>query len=188
MALPSRDECRAALRGFAALLRGDAQALRSFDLSVEGFWRSFWPSLLLTIPYVLLLPAADPSMPDDAGAIIGQGLLQLVIWFIYLAVMLVFCRAFGLTARYSVFVILYNWGQAVLLLATLPVLALTAAGLLPAGVPQGWAGLLLLVWLFAVTRMARIGLGAEQGNFAGNSGDIRHLPNTRIKVHPHVPR
>src|SRR3546814_10276725 len=71
--------------------------------------------------------------------------------------------AFGLTARYAVFVILYNWGQAVLLLSILPVLALAAAGLLPAAVPQGWSLLLLLFWLFAVTRMARVGLGAPLG-------------------------
>jgi hypothetical protein len=43
------------------------------------------------------------------------------------------------------------------------VLALTALGVLPAAVPQGWAGLLLLFWLFAVTRMARLGLGAPLG-------------------------
>src|SRR3546814_12124841 len=67
------------------------------------------------------------------------------------------------SARNAVFVILYNWGQAVLLLSILPVLALAAAGLLPAAVPQGWSLLLLLFWLFAVTRMARVGLGASLG-------------------------
>jgi hypothetical protein len=163
MALPSRDECRAALRGFALLLRGEARAVAFYDLSVEGVWRSFWPGLLLTLPYVLLLPAADPAIPADAAALAGQFLLQIAVWFVYLAAMMVFGRAFGLTARYAVFVVLYNWGQAVLLLATLPVLGLTAAGLLPAGVPDGWAGMLLLLWLYAVTRMARIGLGAPLG-------------------------
>jgi hypothetical protein len=163
MALPSRAECRAALLGFAALLRGDPRALACYDLGVEGVWRSFWPSLLLTAPYVLLLPAADPGFDGGAAAMLGQFALQIVTWIVYLVAMMVFCRAFGLTARYAVFVVLYNWGQAVLLAATLPVLALTALGVLPAAVPQGWAGLLLLFWLFAVTRMARLGLGAPLG-------------------------
>lgn len=163
MALPGRDESLAALRGFVAVLRGDPQAPRYYDLSVDGVWRSFWPSLLLTIPYTLLLPAADPTVSIDVGALLGQFVLQLAVWFVYLAVMMVFCRAFGLTARYAVFVILYNWGQAVLLLSILPVLALAAADLLPAAAPQGWSLLLLVFWLFAVTRMAQVGLGAALG-------------------------
>src|SRR3546814_3613422 len=79
MALPGRDECLAALRGFVAVLRGDPQAPRHYDLSVDGVWRSFWPGLLLTIPYTLLLPAADPTVTTDVGALLGQFVLQLAV-------------------------------------------------------------------------------------------------------------
>ena len=164
MALPSREECRAALHGFIALLRGAPHAPGYYDLSVEGVWRSFWPALLLMVPYTLLLPAIDPGVgAAGPGLLLGEFALQLVIWAAYLLVMMVFCRAFGLTARYAVFAVLYNWGQAVILLVTLPVMLLAAAGLLPVTVVQNWFILLLLFWLFAVTRMARIGLGAPLG-------------------------
>lgn len=163
MGFPTRLEMTAALRGFAAVLRGEADALRHYDLSVDGFWRSFWPALLLTVPYVLLLEPLVAAAGEDAGGvgyIAGQGLLQLANWFVYLGLMIVLCRAFGLTGRYAAFVVLYNWAQAIAILATLPVLALTQWGLLPPGTPLGWSGILLLVWLYAVVRMARIALGA----------------------------
>jgi len=166
MALPSWGECTAALRGFAAVLRGDARALDCYDLSVDGFWRSFWPVLLLTVPYTLLLePLAEAAGAPAAGfaALAGQAILQLATWLGYVVLMIVFSRAFGLTGRYAAFVILYNWAQAIVMLATLPVLALTEWGLLPPGTPLGWSGLLLLLWLYAVTRIARIALAAPLG-------------------------
>jgi hypothetical protein len=69
-------------------------------------------------------------------------------------------RGFGLSHRYAVFVVLYNWAQAIVTAASLPVLAGSLIGLLPPGTLTGWSTGILLLWLYIVLQAARIGLGA----------------------------
>jgi hypothetical protein len=184
MSLPSGAEIAAALRGLAAALRGDPAALSWYDLSVDGFWRSFWPPLIAAAAYFAIL---QPGVIEGAieGAIEGviegavdsadglagmeasrlgfslvQAVLFLASWLIYLAAMVVLCRAFRLTDRFAVFVTLYNWAQGIVSMISVPVLAATQWGLLPAGAMAGWNFVLLFVWLYVVAQIARVTFGA----------------------------
>lgn len=168
MALPSLAELHAAFRGLGLVVRGDRRALAFYDLSVEGFWRSFWPPLLIAIPYLLLLDAMAVALSTGAEEPVGisllpQAVLQLSSWLGYLLVMVLYCRAFALTAGYAAFVVLYNWGQAIFMAATVLVLAASHWGLLPPGAPVGWSGMLLVLWIYVVVQMARLALGARTG-------------------------
>lgn len=168
MTLPGGAEIAAALCGLAAVLRGDPAAPSWYDLSADGFWRSFWPPLIATAAYLLLL---EPSAIEISSALTGTEhdrisymLMQagqfLLAWFAYLAVILALCRAFQLTGRYAVFVTLYNWANGITTAVSVPVLAASQWGLLPAGTLGGWNFTLLIVWLYVVAQIARLALGA----------------------------
>jgi hypothetical protein len=164
MALPLRSEIAAAIGGLGLLLRGDGRALLAYDFSESGFWRSFrWPFLTLLAYIALMRPDAVElaEWDDDTLAFnLARGVEFLLAWMLYLAVMAGLSRAFGLGNRFAVFTVLYNWAQAITTAATLPLLAGTSFGLLGPGVLAGWSTALLLVWLYIVARIARLGLGA----------------------------
>jgi hypothetical protein len=164
MALPSTAEIRAGIKGLGLLLRGDERALLCYDLSLDGFWRSFWLPFATLVAYTLIMqptPAELALMGDDVGAYaLQQGMKFLLAWLAYFALVAGISRLFGLGGRFGIFVILYNWAQGITTAATLPVLAGVSWGLLPASVLTGWSTALLLAWLYIVMRLARHGLGA----------------------------
>lgn len=164
MALPLKDEVAAATRGLGFVLRGDGRALFCYDLTLDGFWRSFWLPLATLVAYALLMQPegieADYWAGNEIGFAVAQGLKFLLAWAVYFAVMAGLSRLYGLGNRFSVFVILYNWAQGITTAVTLPILLAANWDLLPGGALTGWSTALLFVWLFIVFRVARLGLGA----------------------------
>lgn len=164
MALPHRAEIAAALKGLALLLRGDARALQHYDFSLDGFWRSFGLPLFCLAVYLILQPVnpvqAEIWADNRLGFLLMQGLEYLLAWAAFLVAMAAVSRGFGLGHRYAVFVVLYNWAQAIVTAASLPILAGSLIGLLPLGTLAGWSTGILLLWLYIVLQAARIGLGA----------------------------
>jgi hypothetical protein len=161
MTLPGKAEIAAACRGLGLLLRGDARALQFYDLSEDGFWRSFrWPLIVGVVYAALLRPSvvAGADTVDPYGFMLVQALQILASWGIYLGLIAGLSRMFGLSSRYGIFVILYNWAQAIVTAASIPVVAGERFDLLPASVLLGWSAALLLAWFFIVSQVARIGL------------------------------
>jgi hypothetical protein len=163
MAFPSGAEIRAAIKGLGLLLRGDERALLCYDLSLDGFWRSFWLPLALLVVYaVVMRPTADELAAFDGEHTVFtlvQALKFLLGWMAYFALIAGISRIFGLGERFGIFVILYNWAQAITTAATLPILAGATWGVLPASILTGWSTALLLAWLYIVVRIGRHGLG-----------------------------
>ncbi|WP_341912885.1 hypothetical protein [Ferrovibrio terrae] len=164
MALPHKAEILSALKGLGLLLRGDGRALLCYDLSLDGFWRSFWLPLLMLVAYALLMQpdaAEQAYWGDDTTAFtLVQVVKFAAAWVAYFALIAGLSRLYGLGQRFAVFVVLYNWAQGITTAATLPLLALARWDLLPAGTLGGWSTALLLAWLYIVVRIARLGLGA----------------------------
>ena len=164
MALPHKAEILSALKGLGLLLRGDDRALLCYDLSLDGFWRSFWLPLATLFAYAVLMQpdAADLAYwgEDRLGYALVQGVKFLAAWAVYFALVAGLSRPFHLGARFGIFVILYNWAQGITTAATLPILAGASGDLLPGSVLAGWSTALLLAWLYIVVRIARLGLGA----------------------------
>jgi hypothetical protein len=164
MAFPSGAEIRSAIKGLGLLLRGDERALLCHDLSLDGFWRSFWLPLALLVAYAVIMQptAVELAAFDDSQAayILAQAVKFLLGWVAYFSLIGGISRIFGLSPRFGIFVILYNWAQAITTAATLPILAGASWGVLPASVLAGWSTALLLAWLYIVVRVARHGLGA----------------------------
>lgn len=164
MALPGGAEIAAALRGLGLVLRGDARALQFYDLSADGFWRSFLLPLIAAALYFFLQQPTEADLAGWEGNAFGYGLVQagqyVSAWIAYLAAILLLVRGFQLKGSYPAFVVLYNWAQAITVAATLPVLAAAQAEWLPAGTLAGWHLTLLVAWMYIVAQLARLALGA----------------------------
>ncbi|WP_230532681.1 hypothetical protein [Microvirga roseola] len=132
------DEVNRSFKGTLDLLHSRAEGLKSFDISEQGFWRSF-TAIWLTLPaYVvslaferLRLGILDPerSLLDNMWLDFVVGLAHVASFVALPLVMIFVARAFRLTHAYVPFVIVTNW--------------ITAIGLLVLSVP---AMLLLLGW------------------------------------------
>ena len=122
----------------------DQRAWSKFDLTTEGFYRSF-AALLICIPLnividVLLDKAAaaqklargkqllDPAygIGDAAFATASLG----VQWLIFPIAMIFLLRFLDLGHRYAALVIAHNWGTVVIWLFNMPAILLYAAGVI----------------------------------------------------------
>jgi hypothetical protein len=129
----------AALRGCLRLLRGDPHAFADFNVSIEGFWRSFAvviPQAVLAYPHFLSLNQQFVEFAREQG--VEAPALNLSRDYMFLAAFLVLwpvlaailARILGVSAYYVRYIITYNWmSLPVMALAVLPSLLYLALGL-----------------------------------------------------------
>jgi hypothetical protein len=111
-------------------------AMRNFDVSVDGFWRSFAAVLLVVPSYLLavlaerqLAAVTDPAAPlqDGASFVIHNAIGLGLDWVALPLILALLARPLGIARRYPAFVVARNWGAAI------------------AAVPFGIIGLLILL-------------------------------------------
>jgi hypothetical protein len=113
--MPSSTEVVQALYGTWRFARLDRSAMRFFDLSHSGVWRSFWAAALCYPLYIALL-----LLRLDADTIAQSGLLHILIvqtiafvagWAAFPLIVLGFCRWIGHEEQGFDFIVVYNWSQ-----------------------------------------------------------------------------
>lgn len=152
-----RDEIARSLTGAWDLFLDRPAALRHFDVSIEGFWRSFRAIILVAPAYALatmgerVMSAADAlagAQPDAAllviDAVLGLGL----DWIALPIILAVVARPLGIARRYAAFIVARNWS------AVIAVAPFGAIGLLVVlgVVGSEVANFLMLAALFVVLR------------------------------------
>lgn len=122
-----------ALTGVFRLSLHDAKGLSLFEMTADGFFRSFW-AIALSAPlygYALLgTLRAFEAMPDAGGRSVSVSvflLLHALNFFgssvVFLAAMVPLSRMLALQGRYVPFAIAYNWGTlAAHVIAIIPIL------------------------------------------------------------------
>ncbi|MFO1068148.1 MAG: hypothetical protein U1E14_06440 [Geminicoccaceae bacterium] len=155
---PSREEIVSSLEGAWGLARREPAALQRFNLTVDGFWNSFYAAVLCAPGYLLLVAQQYAQRGAEAGVgtiLIVETLAYAVGWLVFPATSIVITRLLGLGHRYAVLVIAANWSM--VLQVGLLVVALLLSGLMPAA--QGGyltlaATLVALVYQWQVVRTA----------------------------------
>ena len=127
-------EIRSALTGSFLLAKRDVRGLQAFDVTIDGFWRSFLVVFLIAPFYVLYALQEveiahdiniQGSVPAaDAGFIAARILLLGLEWVIYPVTMIYITRLLGLWPKYIGYIAIYNWSSLFISLALAP-----AAGL-----------------------------------------------------------
>jgi hypothetical protein len=116
--LIGRDEIVRSLTGSWRLFLGKPDALRVFDTSIEGFWRSF-QTIVLVVPIYLVAALGDraASFGDviadgtvSATAFWGTEALTLALDWVALPALLAVVAGFiGIKREYAAYVVVRNW-------------------------------------------------------------------------------
>ncbi len=140
------------------ILRFDPDGPSYFNLTVDGFWRSFAvPIVLIPILGVLILPILglapeEIERPAGLAFLVAATLSGYLFLVLFPLAMIAITRLLGVSENYSIYIISWNWTIVVPFLFILPISAMTFVGLLTPGF-IGFLQIVLLCFLvfFKVT-------------------------------------
>ncbi|SRR5260221_3269717 len=154
-------ETQLAIGGALKLARGDARGLGFFDISLDGFWRSFRAALICYPMYLILLAFRVTEAQwaaSGVGRIVAVETIAFVIsWTAFPLLMLPLSRALSRENRFLAFMVAYNWCQIPQTVLFLIVGLDVATGILPgaaAEVAGIAAGIAVMVYEWYIARVA----------------------------------
>lgn len=124
----SWDDIQRSLAGAWRLMFGRTDGLRYLDLSIDGFWNSFF-AMAIALPPMLLgwislandqLAAGTPSASRPA-VILAAALVDLAVWLLPLVGLALLARRIGIADRFVAYVVSTNWASAIAVWIMLPV-------------------------------------------------------------------
>ncbi len=179
MSLPDREELGRGLSGALLLLRQDPGAMRYFNISRRGFWRSFYAAFFAG-PAHLLLIALQPVVEDavgvassvdttateggfSLGVLLGHLCVYAINWLAWPVVADVLCRNLKRDSEYPGYIIAYNWARVVQIYAV-ALVTLLSGMLFPGGggflVFIAMIGVLYFDWAIARVALKLPGMAA----------------------------
>jgi hypothetical protein len=154
-------ETQLAIGGALKLARGDARGLGFFDISIDGFWRSFRAALICYPMYLVLLAlrvtGAQWAGSGIARIVIVETIAFVISWTAFPLLMLPLSRGLGRENRFLAFMVAYNWCQIPQTVLFLIVELDIATGILPgaAGDAVGFAAAVaVMVYEWYIARVA----------------------------------
>jgi hypothetical protein len=145
VSVPSLREIVSSLYGAWRLARFDPGGMAFFDTTPEGFWRSFFAAVIVAPAYLVVVLFSGDGDPhaDPLRFGLAQTIGYILSWVVFPLVMEWLSRRLGCRRRYPSYIIAYNWAAVIEHLLLLPVLLITANGLLPAGAGH-------ILWLLTI--------------------------------------
>ena len=161
-------EATRSIHGAWRIARLDPDALAYFNVTADGFWRSF-SALVLVAPFyigfLILSHGQQPGPELPTGPVISAAwyvtvkLLAFVAgWLVFPVVMVAISRLLDLTQTYAQYIIVWNWANVLEMVVILPAVMLFLSGALPG---QSAAMILMaaqITMLFYGYLVARAGL------------------------------
>ena len=174
-----REQLKVALR-FA---RFEQDAIRDFDQSFDGFFRSFIGILLCAPLYVLIvladrriaasapseMPGVEfaPLPPANLAFFVLELANYLVNWIAFPIAMVFITRIIGAGPRYVPFIVAYNWTSCVIFALTIIPPVLYLSGLLPISAASAFSLPVILLAIAYRFKVAREALEVSGLNAAG---------------------
>jgi len=135
-------DIRNALTGSFLLAKRDTRGLQYFDVTIDGFWRSFLVAVLIAPFYVLyaiqeieIARQMNPHvsfMVVNAGFVFARMVLLTLDWLVFPVVMVFVSRLLVLWPKYIPFIAIYNWTSLFIILALAPPALLFYLGIISA--------------------------------------------------------
>ena len=151
--MPLREEISQALYGASLLARLDPRGMSCFNLTTEGFWRSFLAAVIVAPAYWLFIslrPDPEPVPGLQEASFVWRVFAEFVDYFLtwaaFPAIMVFVARWMGLDHLYATYIIAFNWCKALAFLFLILVSAAIGIGILPENV----AGFVLTISFVAV--------------------------------------
>ena len=140
--MPDREEVFRSLYGAYRLAFMDQSGMTHFNLSVEGFWRSFFAAVLVAPGFAVLVGEkllARPEPLDLGWAAVVQTLAYVLSWAAFPLVALALTQLLGLSRNYVPLIVALNWA------AVLQIVVFLAAVVLGLLLPDVLEGLIMLI-------------------------------------------
>src|ERR1051326_2695758 len=113
--VPAWTEVQLAVGGALRLAVGDRRGLSLFDISIDGFWRSFRAGVICYPLYLLLLSlrVSGPLWEKSGVAtiLIVETIAYVISWVLFPLVILPLLRQLGRGDRFLAFMVAYIWSQ-----------------------------------------------------------------------------
>jgi hypothetical protein len=157
----TRDEIARSLSGSWALVQNRPDAMRHFDVSLDGFWRSFQAIILIAPIYALTAMADRRAMLSDAIAdetfsdsafITAKAITLGLDWITLPIILAVVAGPLGIQRGYTAYVVARNWTTVLLILPFAAIALIEMIGLISIEI----AALLTFVALAAVFRVSYV--------------------------------
>jgi hypothetical protein len=110
--MPDRKEVLSALYGAYRLAWFDGSGMAHFNLTVDGFWRSFFAAVLVAPAYALLVGMQLPVGAESfnlALAFLTESIGYALAWCAFPLVAIVLTRLLGLDRNYVALIVAINW-------------------------------------------------------------------------------
>ena len=145
--MPGREEIVRSLFGAWWLAQMDPRGIGLFNLTIEGFWRSFFAAVLVAPMYAAITLhdlLQHPDLLDPGWALLVKMIAYALAWIAFPVAAAVLTRLLDLHRHYAVLIIAGNWAAVLQATALLVVLVIGLA------LPDLLAQLLLLAVTIAI--------------------------------------
>ena len=166
----SGQEIVSSIYGAWRILRFDPRALDHFDLTIEGFWRSFFAALLVAPAYAVSslirytsVPAEETADIDPVAFIVVRLIGFALAWAAFPVAMIWVSRLLQLGHRYVTYIVVWNWSSVITMAIMLPLAMLLSLGFVPTGLASGVMIFAFGYVLFYAYLVARAGLACGTG-------------------------
>lgn len=165
--MPPRSEIEQSIYGVWRIVLRDPDAPRYFNVTADGFWRSFFAAAIVAPLYLLQILLAQDLIAADVNALgfgvylFVQALVFVFTWIGFVVLMVPATRLLNLEASYAGFIIVWNWSQVLKIVLLVLVLLLRYLGLLSGGIGQVVLFAAFLTALYIAFLVARAGLGCD---------------------------
>ena len=161
--IPDRAEIVSSFIGAWRLFRMDPDAMRWFNTSMDGFWRSFFAAVLALPSFVFAFAFQFSDMveaPNPIAAVVLGAIAYAASWVVFPVIAALVVRPMGYGHHYVPYIVARNWAGALVAQAYL-----AAEILIFLGIFAGDLGGFIKIILFVVTlwygfMVARIALSA----------------------------
>ncbi len=151
------------------LARLDRGGMRHFDISLEGYWRSFFAALIVAPAHIALVlieggPGAEES--EWLGFWLVKAIAYAAGWTAWPLVMFYIAKAIDREPAYLGYIVAYNWAQ-IVAAGLFFLVAIVATTMLPAGAVEATFFLTTMLLLAYQWFIARAALDIGGGLAAG---------------------
>jgi hypothetical protein len=123
--MPDRAEVLSALYGAYRLAWFDVSGMTFFNLTVEGFWRSFFAAVLVAPAYAVLVGLRIPAEGVNIALVfLTEGIGYVLAWCAFPFVALILTRLLGLDRNYVALIVAHNWSAVLQMAAFVAVILL----------------------------------------------------------------
>ncbi len=127
-------EAAQGLYGAYRLARLDAAGMQAFDVSIEGYWRSFGAALVALPGYLVVVALRASQAPEEEGwlrFVAIEAIAYVIAWVAYPLAAFYLTRPLNRADRYVAYIVAYNWSNVLQLAVYVAVVIVAASNLAP---------------------------------------------------------